>query len=111
MWHIMEFCSKCGSYLQRTNYGFLCPRCGNRVRASTKTPYVPIAEAGKSNPIYVDEGLQDDEIVHQTCPKCGHVEASRRVTGILGEHAGVTSERTLEQFKCMKCGHRWARSK
>lgn len=107
----MEFCSKCGSYLQKTKYGFLCPRCGNKVRADAAAPQMQTAKTNQSSPIYIaDASREGYETVHQTCPKCGNTEAFRRLAGVLGEHAGVRSERTLKQFTCAKCGHRWSKS-
>lgn len=105
----MEFCSNCGSYLKKTKYGFICPRCGNKIQTDAETPQMQTTKTSQSDAIYVDDGSREkDETVHQTCPKCGNPRAFRRLAGVLGEHAGVTSERTLEQFRCTKCGHRWA---
>jgi len=108
---IMEFCSKCGSYLKKTENGFLCPRCGNKIRSHVRTPPVQAAETSHPSPIYVvDSSRVDFEKVSQTCQQCGNTDAFRWLAGVSGEHAGVRSERTIEHFRCTKCGHSWAKS-
>jgi len=107
----MEFCGKCGSYLKKVEDGFLCPRCGNKIRSDAGTLPAQAAKTNHPSPIYVvDSSREDYEKVSQTCPKCGNSEAFRWLAGVLGEHAGVRSERTIEHFRCAKCGHGWARS-
>ena len=52
-------------------------------------------------------GLESAIIVERTCPDCGNREAYRSVNVSLGEHAGVNTDRSVEKFKCVKCGHNW----
>jgi DNA-directed RNA polymerase subunit M/transcription elongation factor TFIIS len=51
----MEFCSNCGSYLKKMKYGFICPRCGNKIQTDAETPQMQTAKTSQSDAIYVDD--------------------------------------------------------
>jgi DNA-directed RNA polymerase subunit M/transcription elongation factor TFIIS len=105
----MEFCHKCGSRMTRTKEGYMCPRCGNTIRAK------PVVEPGKrktaeqSDFVYVSRNRETGYVrVFRTCPACGNREAFQWFSGVSGEHAGVARERAVEHFRCTKCSHTWA---
>ncbi|HYB68947.1 MAG TPA: hypothetical protein VEC97_05315 [Candidatus Acidoferrales bacterium] len=104
----MEFCDKCGSRMTRTKEGFLCPKCGVVVPAKFETPLGKQKKRDGSGYIYVSgpsEGSYSK--VSRQCPRCGNKKAFRSSSGILGEHAGIGRERTLEHFRCTKCSYYW----
>ncbi len=105
----MKFCDRCGSYMEMTAEGYLCPRCGNVIQADeieVKRAKEPQAEA-----VYVVKGAEEDSLrVNRTCPLCGHHEAFRYISASSGEHAGVKQERTVNRYKCAKCLHTWIES-
>ncbi len=106
----MEFCDKCGSYMRKTGDGFLCPRCGNRVRSGAEEPVQPTREHDSGSVYVVDGSGQGEMRVSRSCPQCGNGEAFHWFSGVAGEHAGVRSERTVEHFRCSKCGFVWTKS-
>jgi DNA-directed RNA polymerase subunit M/transcription elongation factor TFIIS len=102
---MVEFCDRCGSFMQMGDNGYECPRCGWQ-----KIAMVIAMKTGPDNeaePVYVMSGLDDAIKVQRICPSCGHGEAYRNITVAIGEHAGVKSDRSVERFKCAKCGHTW----
>ena len=102
---MVEFCERCGSFMQTGGRGYECPRCGWE-----KPTDVIEMKTGPENdvePVYVMSGLDDAIKVTRTCPSCRNLEAYRNITVALGEHAGVKSDRSIERFKCGKCGHTW----
>lgn len=107
----MKFCDKCGSYMQRTKKGFLCPKCGYAVHANAETQSKNMDKRSHSNSVYVIGKSKDEYVkVSQTCPKCGNKEAFHWFTRISGEHAGIRRERTIERFKCTKCSQSWTKT-
>lgn len=105
----MKFCARCGSYMEKTARGLLCPKCGNEVQ--TDVIDVRRARGPPPEPVYVVEDSGDEGLkVKRTCPRCGNHEAFRIVFSTQGEHAGVKQDRTVEQFKCTRCFHSWTRS-
>ena len=104
----MEFCDKCGARMTRTKEGFLCPKCGVVIPAKSETPLGKQKKRNGSGFIYVfgpsEAGYSK---VSRQCPRCGNTKAFRSSSGILGEHAGIGRERTLEHFRCTKCSYSW----
>jgi DNA-directed RNA polymerase subunit M/transcription elongation factor TFIIS len=102
---MVEFCDRCGSYMQTGEKGYDCPRCGWIKRADIIE--VKTSHEGEAEPVYVMSGLDNAIKVVRPCPMCGHPDAYRNITVAIGEHAGVKSDRSVERFKCEKCGHTW----
>ena len=61
----------------------------------------------EAEPVYVMSGVDSAIKVNRRCPECGNNEAFHNITVSLGEHAGVNTDRSVERFKCVKCGHTW----
>ena len=61
----------------------------------------------EAEPVYVMSGTDTAKTVSRRCPMCGHNEAYHNITVALGEHAGVNTDRSVERFRCVKCGHSW----
>jgi len=103
----MKFCDRCGTYMERTMKGFLCPKCKNQV--SARALDVNTFDASSPNPVYVLDGREKVEYVRisHTCPRCGNQLAVRWFSAASGEHAGVKRERTVEHFRCTKCSFTW----
>lgn len=105
----MRFCERCGAFLEVTNGGLRCQRCG--LLASTEVIEVRRNGSGTAEPVYVMDGSRDtDDPVNQTCPECGHTEAYRSVRTTQGEHAGVKQDRAVVRYRCAECGHIWSRN-
>jgi predicted RNA-binding Zn-ribbon protein involved in translation (DUF1610 family) len=85
--------------------GYECLRCGWKKKASIIT--IKTAPQNEAEPVYVMSGLDDAIKVARLCPTCGHSEAYRNITVAIGEHSGVKSDRSVERFKCAKCGYTW----
>lgn len=103
----MRFCDKCGSFMERSPGGYRCKKCGFEVNPGV----VEVArEETKAEPVYVLRGEEETIKVSQICPQCGHSEAYHQVRVALGEHAGVNSDRYVERFKCVSCGHIWIKN-
>ncbi len=101
----MQFCERCGSFMEKTARGYECLRCGYELR-----PDVIEYRTGSDEepePVYVMTGGDDAVKVKQICPRCGFNEAYRQITVAIGEHAGVKSDRSVEKFRCAECGHTW----
>ena len=107
----MRFCDKCGSRMEITAEGFSCPRCGNAVRTEVRAIGVKRFNHRRDLVYVVDDLAIERERVDRTCPRCGNDEALRWVSSVLGEHAGVKQERTVEHLKCTRCGHVWGESR
>lgn len=106
----MKFCEKCGTYMQETKDGFVCRKCGNLVQASTANGTIATKKE-RPRAIYIVDSLEDESMtVSQVCPECGNGEASRWVSSVSGEHAGIRRERTIEHFRCTSCSHSWSRT-
>ena len=94
--------------MRATKDGFQCTKCGyiilsESVEVKTIEQHVP-------SPIAViGESEAEQAKVHETCPMCGNPEAFRSISFVSGEHAGVRQERSMERFKCTKCGHIWTK--
>jgi DNA-directed RNA polymerase subunit M/transcription elongation factor TFIIS len=102
---MVEFCDRCGSFMKQSLSGYDCPRCGWIKREAVIE--VKTGPENEAEPVYVMSGVESAIIVERTCPECGHREAYRNVNVSLGEHAGVNTDRSVERFKCVKCGHTW----
>jgi DNA-directed RNA polymerase subunit M/transcription elongation factor TFIIS len=102
---MVEFCDRCGSFMQQSSSGYECPRCG-LVRHEDMIE-VKTAPEHKAEPVYVMSGVDSAIIVERACPECKNRKAYRSVNVSLGEHAGVNTDRSVEKFKCVKCGHQW----
>jgi DNA-directed RNA polymerase subunit M/transcription elongation factor TFIIS len=106
----MRFCEKCGSYMQETNKGFSCTKCGNLVTETIVE--VKRIEPPESSPVeVVDKSKREEEFtrVRETCPRCGNPEAYHSLGLVSGEHAGVRQERSMERFTCTECAYTWTR--
>ena len=101
----MQFCDRCGSFMERTVRGFECPRCGFEVHPDVIE--IRIGSEEEPEPVYVMSGLDDTMKVNQICPRCNHHLAYRQITVVIGEHAGVKTDRSVEKFRCADCGHTW----
>jgi len=90
--------------------GFLCPRCGNFVQA--RIGLIEVERfAHSSDSVYVaNNSGREYTKVNRTCPRCGNTQAFHWFSNIMGEHAGVRSERTIEHLKCTECQHTWTES-
>jgi DNA-directed RNA polymerase subunit M/transcription elongation factor TFIIS len=94
----------------REKNGFACPKCGRLVVDSGRVR-VERAKAGRSDAVFVvDEETGGSARVSQVCPECGNGEAFHWFSRVSGEHAGVRTDRTVEHFRCLRCGHRWSKS-
>jgi len=102
---MVEFCDRCGSFMKLSSSGYECPRCG-WIKAEDVIE-VSTGSEKKAEPVYVMSGVDSAIIVERSCPECGNREAYRSVNVSLGEHAGVNTDRSVEKFKCVKCGHNW----
>ena len=102
---MVEFCDRCGSFMKQSPDGYECPRCG-----WIKTEDVIEVKTGpehEAEPVYEMSGVDNAITVERTCPECSNREAYRNINVSLGEHAGVNNDRSVERFKCTKCGHTW----
>ncbi len=102
---MVEFCDRCGSFMEASIGGFECPRCGWTKRADIIK--VKSGPENEPEPVYVMSGTETAIVVRRTCPRCGNAEAYRTITVAIGEHAGVNTDRSVQRFKCTKCGHTW----
>ena len=104
----MKFCEKCGSYMRAEKGGFKCSKCGHTILAESIE--VKTIEQQAPSPIAVIGDSETEQAkVQETCPACGNPEAIRSISFVSGEHAGVRQERSMERFKCAKCGHTWTK--
>ncbi len=101
----MRFCDKCGSFMEKSPKGYRCQKCGFEVNPGVME--VTREDEPKAEPVYVVRGEDESVKVNQICPQCGHSVAYHQVRVALGEHAGVSSDRYVERFKCASCGHVW----
>ncbi|MCW4050927.1 MAG: hypothetical protein NWE89_14455 [Candidatus Bathyarchaeota archaeon] len=102
---MVEFCDRCGSFMKASTKGYECPRCGwIKIADVIEVKTGPETEA---EPVYVMSGTEGATVVQRNCPSCGHTEAYRNITVALGEHAGVSNDRSVEKYRCTKCGHSW----
>ena len=85
--------------------GYVCLRCGNRLMIDVIE--YRITRESRAEPVYTVKVDSDAVRVNQTCPRCGHHEAYRRVSTSTGEHAGVKVDRSVEHYRCVKCGNTW----
>lgn len=104
----MKFCEKCGSYMRKTTKGFSCVQCGSEIQERI----IEVKHMGNRYPSPVDV-IGQSEVgyvkVTQRCPRCGNLEAFRRVSVVSGEHAGIRQERSIEHLRCTKCSHSWTK--
>lgn len=90
-----------------TKEGYVCPRCGISKFAKPEVRMIKEKETDKSS-IYVSgESTTDHSKISRRCPSCGNKEAFYWFSDVAGEHAGIRQERTVQHFKCTKCGHSW----
>lgn len=102
---MIEFCDRCGSFMQQAKGGYECPRCGwTKLAGLIEVKTGPESEP---EPVYVMSGTEGAIVVDRTCPRCGNREAYHTITVALGEHAGVNTDRSVERFRCTECGHIW----
>lgn len=105
----MEFCSKCGSFMAQTRDGYVCRKCGNVIKKGSGKDFSPVERVVHSSSVYVVDNSEPEAVkVARVCPRCGNVEAFRSYSGVSGEHAGVSRDRTVEHYQCAKCHHKWA---
>jgi len=104
----MKFCEKCGSYMRAEKGGFKCTKCGHTV-LSESLEIQTIPQNAPSPIAVIGESEVEQAKVQETCPICGNPEAIRSMSFVSGEHAGVRQERSMERFKCAKCGHTWTK--
>jgi DNA-directed RNA polymerase subunit M/transcription elongation factor TFIIS len=91
----------------RTKKGFVCSRCGI-VRYANPDSRALIRKNRESSVYVLGESTTEHSKIDRRCPKCGNKEAFYWFSGVSGEHAGIRQERTIEHFKCTKCGFSWA---
>jgi predicted RNA-binding Zn-ribbon protein involved in translation (DUF1610 family) len=91
--------------MEKSSKGYHCMKCGFEVNPGVME--VTREDEPKAEPVYVVRGEVESVKVNQICPQCGHSEAYHQVRVALGEHAGVNSDRYVERFKCVLCGHVW----
>ena len=104
----MEFCEKCGSRMTITKEGLLCPKCQNMVRAKSELQLEKRKQEKGSDGIYVSAGSAESySKISRVCPQCGNKVVFHWFSDVLGEHAGVRQERTVEHFRCNKCAFSW----
>ncbi len=102
---MVEFCDRCGSFMRQSHSGYECPRCG-----WTKKVEMILVKAGgdtEVEPVYVMSGVENAIRVNRRCPMCGNNEAFHNIMVSLGEHAGVNNDRSVDRYKCTRCGHTW----
>jgi len=102
---MVEFCDRCGSFMQMGLKGYECPRCGWEKRAAVIE--MKSGPENEAEPVYVMSGTDSALVVQRACPNCGNLEAYKTITVALGEHAGVATDRSVEKYRCAKCGHTW----
>jgi DNA-directed RNA polymerase subunit M/transcription elongation factor TFIIS len=105
---MVEFCDRCGSFMQQTRSGYMCPRCGWEKKAALIQ--IKTGPETEAEPVYVMSGVESAIQVNRRCPMCGYNKAYHNITVAIGEHAGVNTDRSVERFKCVKCGHTWMRN-
>ncbi len=94
--------------MENTPKGYKCQKCGFELNPGVVE--VAREDEPKAEPVYVVKGEDENVKVSQICPQCGHSEAYHQVRVALGEHAGVSSDRYVERFKCVSCGHTWVKN-
>jgi DNA-directed RNA polymerase subunit M/transcription elongation factor TFIIS len=95
--------------MQKESGGFSCPKCGNQVH--DQAVQVRHLERPPSPDIEVVERTEVEYVtVRETCPQCGNPEAYRSVSAVVGEHAEIRQERSIERLRCTKCQHSWSRT-
>lgn len=105
----MKFCEKCGSYMLKSPGRYSCPKCGNE--AHDQVIEVRHIEHTDAAPVDVIEESETEYVkVKERCPRCGNLEAFRRISAVAGEHAGIRQERSIERLRCTKCQHSWSRT-
>jgi DNA-directed RNA polymerase subunit M/transcription elongation factor TFIIS len=104
----MKFCDKCGSFMQVTQKGYVCHKCGAKAITNIieiKREVKPIEET-----VYIiEKGRNKTVAVSRTCPQCGNNKAFRKAYFIQGEHAGVKQDRSVISFRCTECNHTWTK--
>ncbi|UCH57268.1 MAG: hypothetical protein JSV18_08050 [Candidatus Bathyarchaeota archaeon] len=105
----MKFCERCGTFMDVSAIGYVCPKCGQEVEVES----IEIRREKKESPEkvhVVDSSMSPSPKVNQQCPRCESTEAYRTVLMTQGEHAGIKQDRVVERFTCVKCNHTWVRS-
>jgi DNA-directed RNA polymerase subunit M/transcription elongation factor TFIIS len=103
----LEFCEKCGSMMNITLEGYVCPKCGQKTISNLDIINVRKSKESKPEPIYRGGGKEDSLIVKWACPECGNPEAYQSIRVTIGEHAGINTDRSIIRYKCTKCYHVW----
>jgi DNA-directed RNA polymerase subunit M/transcription elongation factor TFIIS len=102
----MRFCDSCGTFMETTTQGYLCPKCGAEEEAETIE--VKRERRPRAEPVYEMRGSNPTSpAVNRDCPLCDSKEAYRTVLTTQGEHAGVKQDRSVEKYTCVECGHSW----
>lgn len=103
----LEFCERCKSLMNITPDGYVCPKCGYKVEFNLNIINIHRSKEKEPDPVYSAEGKEDSLIVLRSCPVCGNPEAYQTITTTIGEHSGVSSDRSILRYKCTKCFHVW----
>ncbi len=90
-----------------TKEGYVCPKCGVSKLVKPGVQMVREKERNKSSIYVLGESTTDHSKMSRRCPSCGNKEAFYWFSGVAGEHAGIRQERTIQHFKCTKCGYSW----
>ncbi len=100
----MKFCPKCGAILvpkkESGKYVYDCS-CGYKVPVDQDAKITEEVKQKKEIEV-VDEEVQTNPLVDETCPKCGHEKAYFWL-----EQTRSGDEAETKFFKCEKCKHIW----
>lgn len=95
--------------MRQTKDGYVCRKCGNTVKKGSETGFSSAERVVHSESVYVVDDSEPEAVkVVRVCPRCGNAEAFKSYSGVAGEHAGVSRDRTVEHYQCAKCHHKWA---
>ena len=102
----MRFCDSCGSFMETTPQGYLCPKCGAETEADTLE--IRRKRRPRVEQVYeMNNSKSRSPVVNRDCPLCDSKEAYRTVLATQGEHAGVKQDRLVERYTCVDCSHTW----
>jgi DNA-directed RNA polymerase subunit M/transcription elongation factor TFIIS len=101
----LKFCEKCGLIMIPGTKGYQCNECG--YIDEIKNISYKVRNKSKPEPVYFVKEEREAITVNRKCSSCGNNEAYRYTSITMGEHAGVKSERSLERYRCTKCGNTW----
>jgi len=104
---MVQFCPNCRLALFITKDGDTvvarCYKCGYRSTPASKTIVNPKLTADKN--VHVIERIP--EYVDRVCPKCGNNKATRVNVQTVGDHAGISQERSGAVYRCLQCNATW----